>query len=72
MKQLKDDKICKYCFGCNKLLDDNFGGVRDCINFIQAKDMSEYYRKLKGESKENDKEKGRENKTIFERNNRIF
>ena len=47
MEELKDDKICKYCYGCNELLDENFVGVRNCINFIQARDMSEYYKSLK-------------------------
>lgn len=47
MKELENDKICKYCFGCEKLANENFKGVRSCINFIQARDMSEYYLSLK-------------------------
>lgn len=52
MKQLKNDKLCKYCFGCEKLSNDKFKGVRSCKNFIQGKDMSEYYLSLKGEGNE--------------------
>lgn len=34
MSKLKEDKICKYCLGCNKLEDCNFDGVRSCKTFI--------------------------------------
>lgn len=34
MKELKGK--CKTCFGCNRLDDDNFKGVRKCKNYIRA------------------------------------
>ena len=36
MKQLEKDKLCKYCMGCNKLELEQFEGVHNCSNFIQA------------------------------------
>ena len=36
MKQVEKDKLCKYCIGCNKLELEQFNGVRNCSNFIQA------------------------------------
>jgi len=36
MKQLEKDKLCCYCMGCNKLLLEQFEGVRQCKNFKQA------------------------------------
>lgn len=33
MAELDNDKICKYCLGCNKLEDYNFKGIRSCKNF---------------------------------------
>ena len=46
MSQLKDDVLCKYCFGCNKLENQNFLGVRNCKNFVSGyKNWREMYDK---------------------------
>ena len=55
MKQIEEDKICFYCFGCNRLEDENFNGVRNCKGFLAGKDTRQYYMSLKGVSK-NEKE----------------
>ncbi len=34
-KAIKKDKLCYYCLGCNKL-ETEFGGVRNCKNFISG------------------------------------
>lgn len=31
--QIKKDQLCYYCLGCNKLLDINFKGTRNCKYF---------------------------------------
>ncbi|MGN1269371.1 MAG: hypothetical protein ACI4UU_00655 [Clostridia bacterium] len=36
MKQIKKDTVCYYCYGCNKLEQETFEGVRNCKNFISA------------------------------------
>ena len=36
MKQIEKDKLCYYCTGCMKLENEQFNGVRNCSNFIQA------------------------------------
>ena len=33
MAEIKEDTLCKYCLGCNKLSDSNFIGVRSCKIF---------------------------------------
>lgn len=33
MKQIDNKKLCKYCYGCNKLEDENFVGVMNCKYF---------------------------------------
>lgn len=38
MKQLEDDKICKYCMGCNQLENENFDGVIKCDYFVTGRD----------------------------------
>ena len=35
MKQLDQDKLCKKCAGCNRLLLEEFNGVYRCENFIE-------------------------------------
>ena len=47
--QLADDVLCKYCFGCERLRFLNFKGTKNCKNFIEAIDMTQYYKALKGE-----------------------
>lgn len=32
--QIKKDQLCYYCLGCNKLLDINFKGTRNCKYFM--------------------------------------
>lgn len=51
MKQLKDNVICKYCLGCNRLLLEDFDGVKNCKGFAAGyKDWQErFYKALKGE-----------------------
>lgn len=34
--------------GCEKLAYEKFTGVMNCKNFMQGKDMKEYYKKMKG------------------------
>lgn len=52
MKQINNNTICIYCLGCMKLENENFDGVMNCKNFIQGKDTTEFYKKLK-EGKKN-------------------
>lgn len=51
MKQLSDNKICKYCFGCNKLLLENFNGIKNYRGFEPAYEdwQEKYYKALKEE-----------------------
>ena len=51
MQQLEDNKICKYCLGCNKLLDENFKGVIRCKNFMQGQELDNYYKQMKERKK---------------------
>lgn len=46
MKQIEKNMLCLYCMGCNKLELIEFEGVMNCKNFIQGKDLKEYYNKL--------------------------
>lgn len=48
MKQLEKDKLCFYCMGCLRLENPLFEGVLSCKYFMQGKDMTEYYKKLRG------------------------
>lgn len=36
MTEIKKDKLCWYCNGCNKEEIDGFEGIRNCKNFIVA------------------------------------
>ena len=36
MNQLKDEVLCKYCLGCNRLEDPNFAGWRRCKDLLQV------------------------------------
>jgi len=49
MKQFSDEKICKYCYGCNKLELENFEGFINCSNFLPAdkKWQEKYYEALR-------------------------
>lgn len=51
MKQLEDNKICKYCYGCGKLELESFDGVINCKDFIKAKELDNYYKKLREDKK---------------------
>jgi len=47
MKQIEKDKLCVYCFGCNRLEQEQFEGVRNCKNFIGA--IADWENKLREE-----------------------
>lgn len=49
MKQLSDDKICKYCYGCGKLELEQFEGLINCSKFLATdKDWQDkYYKALR-------------------------
>lgn len=51
MKQLEDNKICKYCYGCNRLEVQDFEGVISCKYFVQATELDKYYKKLREDKK---------------------
>ena len=36
MKQIKQDKLCYSCYGCERLEQDNFNGVYRCENYIKG------------------------------------
>lgn len=36
MTEIKKDKLCYYCNGCNKEEINGFDGVRNCKNFMPA------------------------------------
>lgn len=36
MSQLDNYNLCKYCFGCNRLENENFFGIKKCDDFIGA------------------------------------
>lgn len=48
MEQLKKDKLCYYCYGCNKLETD-FEGVSRCKDFVSA--VADYQEKIREELK---------------------
>lgn len=37
MKQIEDNKICKYCLGCEQLAIQEFEGVIKCNYFMAGK-----------------------------------
>ena len=45
---LKKDKLCYYCYGCNKLETD-FKGVNRCKDFVSA--VADYQEKIREELK---------------------
>ena len=49
MEQLKKDKVCFYCYGCNKLEIDQFKGVSRCKYFVSA--IVDYQEKIREELK---------------------
>lgn len=51
METIENNKLCLYCMGCLRLENPLFKGVMSCKNFIQCKDMTEYYKKLTGGKK---------------------
>lgn len=48
MEQIKKDKLCYYCYGCNKLGTD-FKGVNRCKDFVSA--VADYQEKIREELK---------------------
>lgn len=50
MKQIELDKLCYYCYGCNKLEQEEFIGARQCKDFVPviANWQSEYWKALGG------------------------
>nr|DAQ62427.1 MAG TPA: transposase [Caudoviricetes sp.] len=56
MAGLKDDILCKYCLGCNKLENHNFIGTRNCKGFIPGyKNWRELYEKALQNNLKNEK-----------------
>lgn len=53
MKQMPEDTVCYYCYGCNKLSLENYMGVRRCEKFIPAVKnwQEEYIEKLRRNQK---------------------
>ena len=51
MSQLKDEVLCKYCLGCNKLENPNFAGWRRCKDFAPGYEnwRQQYYDAIKKE-----------------------
>ena len=47
MEQIKDNKLCFYCLGCNKLGDEQFNGVMNCRNFMTGRNIEEFYKNMK-------------------------
>lgn len=53
MKEIKKDKVCYYCYGCNLLEFESFEGKRNCKELIARRDMTEFYKLMKeGNKKE--------------------
>lgn len=48
MEQIKKDKLCYYCYGCNKLETD-FKGVSRCKDFVSV--VADYQEKIREELK---------------------
>mgnify|MGYP003571329884 CR=1 FL=1 len=57
MTQLRDDTLCKYCLGCNKLEINNFIGTRNCKGFVPGYEnwRQMYDRALKNNLKNKEK-----------------
>ena len=51
MNQLKDEVLCKYCLGCNRLENPNFAGWRRCKDFCAGYSnwKDQYYKSLNNE-----------------------
>lgn len=49
MIQLEKDQLCYYCYGCNKLANVDFNGVRRCKEFVAA--IADYQEKIREELK---------------------
>lgn len=47
MEQIKKDKLCFYCYGCNKLEIEQFKGVSRCKDFVSA--VADYQEKIREE-----------------------
>ena len=64
MKQLNNDMLCKWCLGCNKLLIDDFQGLRNCNIFIAGyENWSDMFMKaLKGEKDAGNNKKSKKQK----------
>ena len=45
--ELKKDKLCYYCYGCNKLEIAEFKGVSRCKDFVSA--IVDYQEKIREE-----------------------
>ena len=46
MKQIDGKKLCKYCYGCNKLENENFKGIMRCKDFVAGiEDWQDKWRK---------------------------
>lgn len=52
MEQIKQDRLCYYCLGCNRLEDENFKGINRCQNFVPA--VENWQEKLMKELKKNE------------------
>lgn len=37
MKQIKEDKLCIKCAGCNRLENEEFEGIYRCKNFFELR-----------------------------------
>lgn len=58
MIQLKNDTLCKYCLGCNKLEIYNFIGIRNCEGFVPGYlNWHEIYEKALKDNLKNKKNK---------------
>lgn len=51
MSQLKDEVLCKYCLGCNRLENPNFAGWKKCKDFTAGYEnwKKQYYDALRKE-----------------------
>lgn len=49
MTQLEDNTICILCYGCNRLLLEDFKGVKNCKGFLPAYEdwQEKFYQGLK-------------------------
>ncbi len=51
MQQIKNNKLCTYCLGCNKLENEQFEGVMNCKGFVAGKNIKEFYKRMKESDK---------------------